>query len=117
MTPIFCNDLNVKQAARYVLEDAVITRVQVKLLVFVQIESLLLMRLENEPPPHPHQSFNYFERFPPDPQRQCLLLRLLTHLLFIHSCSFILNIYIAPLQENYSEAIPTPARLKRAVLS
>ena len=33
---------------------------------------------------------------------------------FIHS--FILNIYIAPLQENYSEALPTPARLKRAVL-
>jgi len=31
--------------------------------------------------------------------------------------SFILNIYIAPLQENYSEALPTPARLKRAVLS
>jgi len=29
---------------------------------------------------------------------------------FIHS--FILNIYIAPLQENYSEALPTPARLK-----
>ena len=34
--------------------------------------------------------------------------------IFIHS--FILNIYIAPLQENYSEALPTPARLKRAVL-
>jgi len=34
---------------------------------------------------------------------------------FIHS--FILNIYIALLQENYSEALPTPARLKRAVLS
>src|SRR6218665_2398803 len=34
---------------------------------------------------------------------------------FIHS--FILNIYIAPLQDNYSEALPTPARLKRAVLS
>jgi len=33
---------------------------------------------------------------------------------FIHS--FILNIYIAPLQENYSEALQTPARLKRAVL-
>jgi len=33
---------------------------------------------------------------------------------FIHS--FILNIYIAPLQENYSEVLPTPARLKRAVL-
>src|SRR6218665_1098949 len=31
-------------------------------------------------------------------------------LLFIHS--FILNIYIAPLQEDYSEALPTPARLK-----
>src|ERR1043165_10141682 len=30
--------------------------------------------------------------------------------------SFISNIYIAPLQENYSEALPTPARLKRAVL-
>jgi len=27
-----------------------------------------------------------------------------------------LNIYIAPLQENYSVAIPTPERLKRAVL-
>jgi len=25
--------------------------------------------------------------------------------------SFILNIYIAPLQENYSEELPTPARL------
>jgi len=38
---------------------------------------------------------------------------------FIHSFihSFILNIYIAPLQENYSEALPTPARLKRVVLS
>ena len=36
----------------------------------------------------------------------------------IHSLihSFISNIYIAPLQENYSEALPTPARLKRAVL-
>jgi len=35
---------------------------------------------------------------------------------FIHS--FILNIYIAPapLEENYSEALPTPAWLKRAVL-
>jgi len=31
--------------------------------------------------------------------------------------SFILNIYIAPLQEDYSETLPTPARLKRAVLS
>src|SRR6218665_3356091 len=30
--------------------------------------------------------------------------------------SFILNICIAPLQQNYSEALPTPARLKRAVL-
>src|SRR6218665_4000733 len=30
--------------------------------------------------------------------------------------SFILNIYIAPLQENYSEALPTPARLNKAVL-
>jgi len=30
------------------------------------------------------------------------------HRLFIHS--FILNIYKAPLQENYSEALPTPAR-------
>jgi len=29
--------------------------------------------------------------------------------------SFILNIYIAPLQANYSEAIPTPAWLNRAV--
>ena len=28
--------------------------------------------------------------------------------------SFILNIYVAPLQENYSEALPTPAQLKRA---
>src|SRR6218665_3059771 len=37
--------------------------------------------------------------------------------IFIHSFihSFILNIYIAPLQEDYSEALPTPARLKRAV--
>src|SRR6218665_1819007 len=33
---------------------------------------------------------------------------------FIHS--FILNIYIAPLQENYSEALPTPARSNKAVL-
>jgi len=33
---------------------------------------------------------------------------------FIHS--FISNIYIAPLQESYSKALPTPARLKRAVL-
>ena len=32
---------------------------------------------------------------------------------FIHS--FILNISIAPLQKAYSVAIPTPARLKRAV--
>ena len=41
------------------------------------------------------------------------------HFLLFHSFihSFILNIYIAPLQENYSEALPTPARLKRAVLS
>ena len=30
--------------------------------------------------------------------------------------SFILNIYIAPLQENYSKVLPTPAQLKRAVL-
>jgi len=30
--------------------------------------------------------------------------------------SFILNIYIAPLQENYSEALPTPARIKSAGL-
>jgi len=30
--------------------------------------------------------------------------------------SFILNIYIAPLQESYSEALPTPARLNKAVL-
>jgi len=30
---------------------------------------------------------------------------------FIHS-----KIYIAPLQENYSEALPTPARSKRTVL-
>ena len=35
------------------------------------------------------------------------------HCSFIHS--FVLNIYIAPLQENYSEALPTPARLKIAV--
>ena len=34
--------------------------------------------------------------------------------IFIHS--FILNIYIAPLQENYSEALPTPARSNKAVL-
>jgi len=33
---------------------------------------------------------------------------------FIHS--FILNMYIAPLQENYSEALPTPARSNKAVL-
>src|SRR6218665_3885807 len=33
---------------------------------------------------------------------------------FIHS--FILNIYIAPLQENNSEALPTPARSNKAVL-
>src|SRR6218665_191037 len=33
-------------------------------------------------------------------------------LIFIHS--FILNIYIAPLQEDCSEALPTPARLKTA---
>src|SRR6218665_2162857 len=33
---------------------------------------------------------------------------------FIHS--FILNIYIAPLQKNYSEALPTPARSNKAVL-
>jgi len=33
---------------------------------------------------------------------------------FIHS--FISNIYIAPLQENYSEVLPTPARLNRTVL-
>jgi len=32
------------------------------------------------------------------------------------SHSFILNIYIAPLQENYSEALPTPARSNKAVL-
>ena len=31
--------------------------------------------------------------------------------IFIHS--FILNIYIAPFQENYSEALPTLARLKK----
>src|SRR6218665_1546263 len=30
--------------------------------------------------------------------------------------SFILNIYIAPLQENYSQALPTPARSNKAVL-
>jgi len=30
--------------------------------------------------------------------------------------SFILNIYMASLQENYSEALPTIAWLKRAVL-
>src|SRR6218665_134343 len=36
----------------------------------------------------------------------------------IHSFirSFIMNIYIAPLQENYSEALPTPARSNKAVL-
>jgi len=28
-----------------------------------------------------------------------------------------LNIYIAPLQENYSEALPTPARSNKAVLT
>src|SRR6218665_876945 len=31
---------------------------------------------------------------------------------FIHS--FILNIYVAPLQETYSEALPTPARLNKS---
>jgi len=38
--------------------------------------------------------------------------------LFIHSFirSFISNIYIAPFQENYSEVLPTPARLNKAVL-
>src|SRR6218665_954546 len=30
--------------------------------------------------------------------------------------SFILNIYIAPLQENYSEVLPTPARSNKANL-
>jgi len=30
--------------------------------------------------------------------------------------SFILNIYIAPLQGNYSEALQTPARSNKAVL-
>src|SRR6218665_1555585 len=29
--------------------------------------------------------------------------------------SFILNIYIAPLQENYSEALPTPARINNSL--
>jgi len=33
----------------------------------------------------------------------------------VHNNSFILNIYIAPLQEIYSEALPTSARLKGAV--
>ena len=33
---------------------------------------------------------------------------------YIHT--YILNIYIAPLQENYSEALPTPARSNKAVL-
>ena len=39
--------------------------------------------------------------------------------MLLHSIihSFILNIYIAPLQENYSEVLPTQARLKGAVLS
>jgi len=38
---------------------------------------------------------------------------------FIHSFihSFMLNIYIAPLHENYSKALLTPARFKRTVLS
>ena len=38
--------------------------------------------------------------------------------IYIHSFShsFILNIYIAPLQENYSEALPKPARSNKAVL-
>ena len=36
------------------------------------------------------------------------------YVIFIHS--FILNIYIAPLHENYSEALPTPARSNKAVL-
>jgi len=34
----------------------------------------------------------------------------------LQSHSFILNIYIAPLQKNYSEALPTPAWLNKAVL-
>ena len=35
----------------------------------------------------------------------------------IHSFIHTEHLYIEPLQENYSEALPTPARLKRAVLS
>ena len=34
----------------------------------------------------------------------------------VHIHSFVSNIYIVPLQENYSEALPTPARLTRADL-
>jgi len=37
------------------------------------------------------------------------------HFEFIHS--FITEIYIAPLQGNYSEELPTLARLKRTVLN
>ena len=44
-----------------------------------------------------------------DSDQECLWI-----VTFIHS--FILNIYIAQLQENYSEALPTPARLNKAVL-
>jgi len=39
----------------------------------------------------------------------CTIIHSFTH-------SFILNIYIAPLQVNYSEALPTPARLNKAVV-
>jgi len=36
-------------------------------------------------------------------------------MIIIHS--FIMEIYIAPLQSSYSEALPTLARLKRRVLN
>src|SRR6218665_1783277 len=52
-------------------------------------------------PTHPSEQLH----LSPEPHHYAILL---TH-------SFILNIYIAPLQENYSEALPTPAWLKRAV--
>src|SRR6218665_2525280 len=43
-----------------------------------------------------------------------IIIIILLLLLFIHS--FITEIYIAPLQGHYSEALPTLARLKRSVL-
>src|SRR6218665_2766474 len=63
------------------------------------------------------------EMFPPklharSPTMSYTTLKYLTiNTSFIHSFihSFILNIYIAPLQENYLEALPTPARSNKAV--